>query len=70
MHTRTHKIHHGPYFGEATTFPPYIIFYEWLWGLDANVIFLKILEIRTLATLEAHNFLCTPPIEARSQEKF
>jgi hypothetical protein len=29
----------------------------------------EILKIRTLATLDAHNFLCRPPIEVRSKEK-
>jgi hypothetical protein len=51
------------------------ILYAWPWGLHLNVILsrdsqvksLEILEIGTLATSEAHNFLCIPPIEVRSK---
>ncbi len=36
---------------------------------DSQVKSLEILEIEILITLEAHNFLCKPPIEMRSKEK-
>jgi len=76
--TQTHKTHHSPNLGEATTFPLYSILYAWPWGQHPNVILSrnsqvessKIPEIGTPTTLEAHNFLCRPLIEMRSQEKF
>jgi hypothetical protein len=37
--TRTHKTHHGPDLGEATTFPLYIIFCGWPWDQHPNGIF-------------------------------
>jgi hypothetical protein len=59
--------------------PPssYSILYAWLQGLHPNVILSKdsqvksfeILEIRTLATLEAHKFLCKPLIEVELKAK-
>jgi hypothetical protein len=37
--TQTHKTHHNPNLGEATTFPPYNIFCTWPRGQHPNVIF-------------------------------
>jgi hypothetical protein len=57
--------------------PLYSIFCAWPWGLHPNVILsqdpqvrsFEIFEIGTFVTLEAHNFLCKPPIEVRSKAK-
>jgi hypothetical protein len=38
MKTRTHKTHHSPDLGEATTFPLYSIFCGWPWDQHPNVI--------------------------------
>jgi hypothetical protein len=59
--------------GRSHHLPSYSTFCVWPWGLHPNVILshdsqvgnLEILEIRTPATLKAHNFLCRPTIEAR-----
>ncbi len=75
-HTRTHKIHHGPNLGEATTFP-LILFYvishvgyiQMSFFRDSQVESLEILKIGTPATLKAHNFLCKHSIEVRSKTK-
>jgi hypothetical protein len=40
-HTRTHKTHHGPDLGEATTFPPYNILCVWPQGQHLNVILFR-----------------------------
>jgi hypothetical protein len=66
--TWTHKIHHGPDLGEATTFP-FIIFF--VPGHKANIHFvlglsswsIEIFEIEIFATLEVHNFVCRPLIK-------
>ncbi len=57
--------------------PPYSILYAYPQALHPNVILLwdsqvvsfKILEMGILATLEAHNVLCTPSIEMKSEAK-
>jgi hypothetical protein len=36
---------------------------------DSKIESLKIVETKTFGTLEAHNFLCRPPIEVRSKAK-
>jgi hypothetical protein len=59
--------------GGSHHLPPYNILCAWPQGLHSNAILswdyqiesLEILEIKTLATLEAHNFLCRPLIELR-----
>ncbi len=70
--TQTHKTHHNPNLGEATTLP-LIVFSVHGHGPYTQMSFClgssKILEIGTLMTLEAHNFLCRPPIGVRSKEK-
>jgi len=56
---------------------PYSILCAWPRGLHPNVILSRdsrvgspeIFEFGTLTTLEAHNFLCRPPIEVRSKAK-
>ncbi len=53
--TRIHNIHHSPNLGEATTFP-LIVLYVLGHRASTQVRSLEILEIGTLATLEAHNF--------------
>jgi hypothetical protein len=69
MHTWTHKTHHNPDLGEATTFP-LIVFFMHGHGICTPMSFCpEILEIRILATLEAPNFLSRPPIEVRSDAK-
>jgi hypothetical protein len=76
-HTRTHKTHHSSDLGEATTFPPYNIFYALPQGVHSNVILsqdsqvesFEISKIRIPATLEAHNFLCKPLIKVRFKAK-
>jgi hypothetical protein len=74
--TQTHKTHHGPNLGEATTFP--LIVFS-MFGHTANIQMSfcprtpswnpEIPEIGTPTTLEAHNVLCKPPIEVRSKTK-
>ncbi len=63
--------------GGSHHLPPYSIFYAWPWDLHPNVILswdsqvgsFEILEIGTLAILEAHNFLFKPLIEVRYEVK-
>jgi hypothetical protein len=58
--------------------PPYSILYVWPQGQHPNVILFRdsqvgsfeIPKIKTLATLEAHKFLCRPPIKMRYVAKF
>ncbi len=74
--TRIHKIHHKPDSGEATTSPfQYSLCLasgptpkcHFVLGLSSWSS--EILKIRTPMILEAHNFVCRPPIEVRSIEK-
>jgi len=82
MHGRATSIHEltrssQPRLKGSYHFPPYNILYVWPHDLHANVILFRnskvmsseIFEIRTLATLEAHNFLCKPSIEVRLKTK-
>jgi hypothetical protein len=75
MQTRTYKIHHGPNMGEATTFPPYTLCMAMGLALKCHFALAfpngspEILKIWILATLGAHNFVCRPPIEVRSEGK-
>jgi hypothetical protein len=74
--TRTHKTHHDPDSGEATTFP-LIVFFVLGYGVSTQMPFC----LRTpkwesrnfrnwdCATLDAHNFVCRPPIEVRCEAK-
>jgi hypothetical protein len=72
---RTHKIHHGPDLGEATTFP-LIVYYAPLHEGHIQMTFypgtgnLEIPKLGTPAILGAHNFLHRPPIDMRSKAKF
>jgi len=70
--TRTHKIHHSLDLGEATIFP-LIVFYVLHHRDNTQMSFCpetpEIPKIGTLLTLEAHNFVCRPPIEVSSKEK-
>jgi hypothetical protein len=52
-HTRTHKTHHSPNVGEATTFPLIVFFMISHRGYIQMSFCLK---IRIFVTLEAHNF--------------
>jgi hypothetical protein len=75
-HTWTHKTHHGPDLGEATTFP-LIVFYVIAHGVtpkchfsrDFQVKSLEIFEIWTSIILDAHNFFCKPSIEMMFEAK-
>jgi hypothetical protein len=77
MQTQTHKTHHGPDLGEATTFP--LIGYTLClaMGPTPKCHFvsrlpngsLEIPEIGLLATLRAHKVLCRPLIEMRYEAK-
>jgi hypothetical protein len=73
---RTHKTHHDPNLREATTFPlQYSLWlatwpapkYHFVPGLPSGSS--KIPKIETLATLEAHNFVCRPLIEVKFEVK-
>jgi hypothetical protein len=74
--TWTHKTHHGPDLGEATTFP-IIVFSMPLHGATSKWHFVPGLpsgspEIPTVgvpATLGPHNFSCRPPIVMKSKAK-
>ncbi len=79
-HTQTHKIHHGPNLGEATTFS-LIVFYvvnhkgytQMAFSPEIPKIgspeILEIFKIGTLTTLEAHNVFYRHSIEVKSKEK-
>ncbi len=70
--TRTHKTHHGPDLGEATTFP-LIVYFAPLHGGHIQMAFCpetpEIASTGTPATLRAHNFLCRPLIAMWSKAK-
>jgi hypothetical protein len=67
--TRTHRTHHNPNLGEATTFP-LIVYFVPGHGTSTQMSFcLEIPKIRILAFLDAHNFVCRPLIEVRSKAK-
>jgi hypothetical protein len=42
---------------------------KWCFSWDSQVKSFVILEIRTLAILDTHNFLCRPPIEVRFEKQ-
>jgi len=74
--TQTHKIHHGPDLGQATTFPLIVLLClamgptlkcHFVLGFP-NASF-EIPKVEILATLEVHNFVCKPLIEVRSKAK-
>ncbi len=74
--TRTHKTHHGPDLGEATTFP--LTLYSMpLHEAHIQMAFChetpkwdpEIPKVGTLVTLGPHNFVCRPMIEMRSEAK-
>ncbi len=71
---RIHKTHHGQDLGEATTFPFKVLSMpshrastqmSFCLGLGSP----EIPKIGTPAILEAHNFVCRPSIEVRSEAK-
>ncbi len=66
--TQIHKIHHGLNLREATIFP-FIILYVTDHGGCTQVGSFEILEIGTLATLDAYNFLCIPLIDMTYEKK-
>ncbi len=66
---RTHKIHHGPDLGEATTFP-LIVYSMLLHEAHIQMAFcFEIAKVETPMTLGLHNFVWRPRIEMRSEEK-
>jgi hypothetical protein len=71
-HTWIHKILHDMNFEEATTFPlivfsmtPMKATSKWRFSRNSQIMSLAIFEIRILAILDAHNFLCKLLIEVR-----
>ncbi len=70
--TRTHKTHHGPDLGEATTFP-LIVFSAPRFGDYIQMALFpgspEIPPCGTPRTLEPHNFASKPRIEVRSEAK-
>jgi hypothetical protein len=70
--TRTHKTHHSPNLGEATTFPLIVYFVP---GHKTGIQMAfcprtpEIPKLGTPMTLGVHNFLCKPPIEMRFEAK-
>jgi hypothetical protein len=64
-----------PTFGGSHHLPPYIILCAWpldqhpnvILSWESQVVNFEIFEIRTLAILEAYNFLWKPPIEGMSK---
>jgi hypothetical protein len=79
MHTHTHKTHHSLDLGETTTFPLIVFFVISHGGYikmlffsqlpwDSQVKSFEIFEIRTFATLDAYNYLCSSLIEMRLKE--
>jgi hypothetical protein len=65
--TWTHKIHHGLDLGEAITFP-LVVYYVPLHKAHIQMAF-ESLKLGILATLGAHNFICKPPIDMKSEAK-
>ncbi len=74
--TWTHKTHHGPNLGEATTFP-FIIFYVFHHRANTQLSFVlrllswspEIFKIATPTTMEAHIFFFRPLIKMKSKTK-
>jgi hypothetical protein len=74
--TRTHKIHHSPDLGEATTFP-FIVYFVLGHGANTKWHFIpglqsgspEIFKIGTSVTLEVHNFVWRPPIKVMFKAK-
>jgi len=74
--TQTHKIHHDPDLGEATTFP-FTVYSVLGHRTNTQMSFcpktpngsLEIFKVETSATLGAHNFVCRSLIEKRSKAK-
>jgi hypothetical protein len=77
--TWTHKTHHSPDLGEATTFP-FTVFFVPGHGTSIQMSFCpelpswspeipKIFEIGTSTTLDVHNFVCKPLIEMNFEAK-
>jgi hypothetical protein len=68
----THKTHHGPDLGEATTFP-LIVYFVLGHGTNTQMTFCpgspKIPKVGILTTLGVHNFVCRPLIDMRSEAK-
>jgi hypothetical protein len=68
--TRTHKTHHDPDLGEATTFP-LIVYFVLGHGTNTQMAFCPETPKcpKILVTLGAHNFVYRPPIEMRLKAK-
>jgi hypothetical protein len=66
VNTDFHKTHHSLDLGEATTFP-LIVYSMPGHGTSTQMSFFS--KIGTLTTLEAHNFVCRPPIEVTFEVK-
>ncbi len=68
--TRTHKTHHSPDLGEATTFP-HIVYFVPLHNAHIQMAFgsPKIPKVGTPAALGPHNFVCRPLIEMQYKAK-
>jgi hypothetical protein len=70
--TQTHKTHHGPDLGEATTFP-LIVYFVPLHKAHIQMTFCsknpEIPKVGTPAILEPHNFVCRPPLKVRFEAK-
>jgi len=70
--TRTHKTHHGPDLGEATTFPLIVFSATLRRDYIQMALFPRSPEIPpygTPGTLKPHNFASRPRIEVRSEAK-
>jgi len=66
---QTHKTHHGPDLGEATTFP-LIVYFVPLHKTHIQMAFCpRIAKVGTFVTLGLHNFECRPPLEMRYEAK-
>jgi hypothetical protein len=61
---RTHKTHHDPDLGEATTFPLIVYFVPFH---EAHIQMAS--KVGILVTLGPHNFMCRPSINMKSEEK-
>jgi hypothetical protein len=74
--TRTHKTHHSPYLGEATTFL-LVVYYAGGHKTKIQMAFVlglpnvspEIPKVGSPSTLGAHNFVYRPPIKMRPKTK-
>ncbi len=69
--TQTHKTHHGPDLGEATTFP-LIVYSMLVHGTNTQMTFCPETpkwESRNSQSWDPHNFVCKLLIEMKSEAK-